>query len=153
MYMICFTLKLIKSLRKDVSYSYNVTSNLLLFLSIVTTDLEVSQLIGVLVGGNDVQEITKLLLLQVLLGEVLQVSLRERKFSSNVNLGLLAGDLDLGTKVTSLAVDLDAIMKELLEGGSIENLILNRITTINSELGNSLLGRLLGNLLRKRYKK
>lgn len=121
--------------------------NLLLFFSITTGDLEVSQFVGVLGTGNDVQEITKLLLLQVLLGQVLQVSLGEWKFSSDVNLSLLTGDLDLGAKVASLAVDLDAVVQVLLESSSIEDLVFDWLPAVNGELGDRLLGALLNDLL------
>ena len=64
----------------------------LLFV-VISIDVEVPEFVGLLVWGNNVQEVTELLLLQVLLGQVLEVSLGEWQFSSNVDLGLFAGDL------------------------------------------------------------
>ena len=61
------------------------------------------------------QEITKLLLLKELLGQVLKVSLGEGKLGGNVKLGLVSGDGHLGTEVSGLAIDLNTIMEELLE--------------------------------------
>ena len=46
------------------------------------------------------QEITKLLLLEELLGQVLEVSLGKGKLGSDVKLGLVSGDSHLSTKVT-----------------------------------------------------
>lgn len=92
------------------------------------------------------------MLLQVLLGKVLQISLGEWKLGSDVDLGLLAVDLDLGSEVASLAVNLDAVVEVLLESSSIEDLVLNRFTAVNGELGNSLLGGLLGSFLRLQRK-
>lgn len=46
------------------------------------------------------QEITKLLLLEELLGQVLKVSLGEGKLGGDVKLGLLSGDGHLGAKVS-----------------------------------------------------
>jgi hypothetical protein len=125
----------------------NDCRGLLVLLGISTADLEVSQLVGVLAGRDDVQEITQLLLLEVLLGQVLQVSLGKGKLSLDVDLGLLAGDDDLGTEVASLVVDLDAVVEELLEGDGVEDLVLNGVAAVNGELGDSLLDRLLDNLL------
>lgn len=119
----------------------------LLLLSLTTADLEVSQLVRVLAVGNNVQEITKLGLLQELLGQVLQVSLGERKLSRDRHLGLVRGDFDLASKLASLAVDLDAVVKELVEGVDIEHLIIHRLGAVNGELGNGLLSGSLNRLL------
>jgi hypothetical protein len=129
-----------------------VTPHLLLLVSTRGADLEVAELVGVLRRGDDVKEITELLLLQVLLGEVLEVSLRERKLGGDADLGLVAGDGNLLTEVAGLAVDLDSIVEELLEGSNIEYLVLNRGGTIDGELGNGLLAGLLDGLLRFREK-
>lgn len=95
------------------------------------------------------QEISQLLLLQVLLGQVLQISLGEGQLSSDDDLGLVAGDSHLGAQLTGLAVDLDAVVQELLEGGRVQNLVLNGLPQINGELGNVLLGTLLDRLLKR----
>ena len=129
-----------------------VPAHLLLLVSTRGADLEVAELVGVLRRGDDVKEITELLLLQVLLGEVLEISLGERKLGSDVNLGLVTGDGNLLTEVAGLAVDLDSIVEELLEGRNIEYFVLNRGGTIDGELGNGLLAGLLDGLLRFRDK-
>lgn len=49
----------------------------LLLFGLVVTEVIVAQLVRVLVGGNDTQELTELLLLQELLGQVLDVALAE----------------------------------------------------------------------------
>lgn len=89
------------------------------------------------------QEITQLLLLEVLLGQVLQVSLGERKLSSDDDLGLVTGNGDLGAEITGFAVDLDSVVKELLEGGRVEDLVLHWLPAVDGELGNVLLADLL----------
>lgn len=123
------------------------TCLLLLVLGITAADLEVAELVRVLVVGDDVQEIAELLLLQVLLGQVLDVALGERKLSSDVNLGLVAGHSDLAAELASLAVDLDLVVQELLESGRVEDLVLNGLPAVDGELGNALLGGLLNNRL------
>merc|ERR1719240_2584951 len=84
-------------------------------LLVVLVDVEVAQLVRALVWGDDTKEITELLLLQVLLGKVLQVALRERRLGLHLDLGLLARHLDLLAEVTGLALNLDALLQVLLE--------------------------------------
>lgn len=55
-----------------------------------------------------------LLLLQVLLGKVLEVALRECDVCCDSNLCLITGNCDHLTKVSCFAVDLDSIQQELL---------------------------------------
>jgi hypothetical protein len=130
-----------------------------------------------------VKEITKLLLLEELLGQVLKVSLGEGKLGGDVKLRLVSGDGHLGAEVTceddtyteergdtvsthslswrvkkekvrylistltGLAVDLNAIMQELLEGDGVKDLVFHRLPTVNGELGEVLLLRLLVSFL------
>lgn len=63
----------------------NQQSEYLLFVSLglVVDDGEVSQLVSVAVAGDDVQVVAELLLLEVLLREVLEVALRERRLCSH----------------------------------------------------------------------
>jgi len=116
---------------------------LFLGLLIITAgDAEVSELVSVLVGGNNAQVIAELLLLEVTLGEVLELTLGEAKVGGRGDgeLVLLAGDDDVvGSEGTGLTVDLDAIVKVLLEGGNIEDLILNGSRAVKDELDGLLL--------------
>lgn len=89
--------------------------------------------------------ITELLLLEVLLGQVLQVSLGEGELGGDADLGLVSGEGDLGAEVSGLAVHLDLVVQELLEAGNIKDGIGHRGAAVNHELGNGgLLGALLG---------
>lgn len=55
------------------------------------------------------------MLLQELLGEVLEVALREGSGGDNGDLGVVAtGDSDGFTEVVGAAADLDAVVQELL---------------------------------------
>lgn len=89
------------------------------------------------------QEISQLLLLQVLLGQVLEVSLGERKLSVDDDLGLVSGDGHLAAELTGLAVDLDSVVQELLEGSGVKDLVLHRGGEVDGELGHGLLAGLL----------
>jgi hypothetical protein len=91
--------------------------------------------------------ITELLLLEVLLGEVLEVPLGEGSFCGDLKLGLVAGDGDGFTKNTSLAVYLDAVVEELLEGSRVEHVVIDRGGAVDRELQDLLLSFLRGGFL------
>lgn len=55
----------------------------------------------------------------------------------------LLGDLDRVAKLARLAVDLDAVVKELLKGGRVENVVVDRDRVVNVELVKGL-ARVLG---------
>lgn len=74
---------------------YQPTTDLLGLLGGV--NLEVLELKCTLGGGNYVKEITQLLLLQILLGQILQVSLGEWELGVDNHLGLVSGDGHLGS--------------------------------------------------------
>jgi hypothetical protein len=55
--------------------------------------------------------------------------------SDNLDLAIAnLGDDDLVTKVTDAALDLDAVVEELLEGGDIEDLVVGGLRSIDDEL-------------------
>jgi len=101
----------------------------------VYLDIEDLDLVGTLGGGHDVHEVGQVDLLDVLLAEVLEVSLGEGHLGGHDQLGLLAGDGHLGTEVTSLTVDLDSVVKELLEVLEHEDTLVHGLGTLDDELG------------------
>ena len=121
--------------------------HLILLLGITTADLEVSQLVSALGGSDNVQEISQLLLLKILLGQVFQVSLGKRSLSVDNDLGLISADGHLTSQLTGLAVNLNSVVKELLERGRVQDLILHGSRAVNGELRNGLLARLLDGFL------
>ncbi len=133
--------------REIGAFHTHSTTNLLLFLALAGVDLEVLELKGALRSGDHVQVVAQLLLLQVLLGQVLEVSLGKGQLGSDQDLGLVARDHHLGSEVSSLAAHLDAVVQILLEGGGVDDLVLHGLVEINGELGNSLLSYLLHSLL------
>ena len=56
-------------------------------LGVIFINVVISQLVGVGVGCDDTKEVTKLLLLQVLLSQIFQVSLGEWGMSLNLDSG------------------------------------------------------------------
>ena len=130
---------------KDLKTRMIFSASNLLFISLViaTSDLVVFQLVRVLGLGNNTQVITQLLLLEVSLGEVLQLTFGESKVlgAGNGDLGGVTGDNNATlSEVSSLSIsDLDALIEVLLEGSDVKNLIVNRSCAVNDELDGALL--------------
>ena len=120
---------------------------LLVVRIVASTDRKVFHFIRVLTGGNNTEVITKLLLLQVSLGKVLQLTLAELEVSwtGDSQLCAVSGDNDiLGREVSSLSINLDSVMKVLFELGHIEDLIVHGLCAVNDELGGGFLSLDLG---------
>jgi len=84
--------------------------------------VEVTELIAVLLVGDDAKEVTELLLLEVLLGQVLHVALGHWDGRVDDDLGLsLSGNLDGLTEVTCLVVNLDSVTEKLLLRSTIDH--------------------------------
>ena len=64
--------------------------SILVLLGILLVNIVVAQLIGILGGSNHMKPVAQLLLLEVLLREVLEVPLRERRVRIDLHLGLVA---------------------------------------------------------------
>jgi hypothetical protein len=68
--------------------------------------------------------------------QVFQVSSRERNVGQDLNLSVTSlADRDVVAEVPGAAVDLDAVVKELLEGGDVEDLIVDRLRAVDDVLG------------------
>ena len=121
----------------------------LLLNVLVLVDLEVAERVGVVGGSDDAEEVLKVVLLEVLLGEVLEVTLREGDRRGEDKLvawgelvvldgsknGLtVVGNGDEVTKLAGLAVDLDAVVKELLESRTVEDVVGRGDRVVNVEL-------------------
>jgi hypothetical protein len=72
-------------------------------------------------------------LLQVLLGQVLQVALGETDIGLDADALIITGDLNTLSEVASSASDLDAGSEELCEVGSVEDLVLDGLGAVNGE--------------------
>ena len=67
--------------------------------------------------------------------QVLEVTTRERNVSDNLDLAITRlGDVDLVTEVTDTALDLDAVVEELLEGRDVEDLVARGLRGVDDEL-------------------
>lgn len=82
-------------------------------------NVEIFQGVSALVGRYNSDPISELLLLQELLGQILDVSLREGSMGLDLDDRSISGDGDLVTQLAGLAVDLDPLLQEgLLRGDS-----------------------------------
>merc|ERR1740121_729678 len=116
---------------------YNGRSHSLVVLVLI--DIEVPELVGCLVWRDDSEEVAELLHLQILLGQVLQIPLREGELWAHRDLGLVAGDGDLVTEVASLAIHLDPILIKLLQLLRLENVVVVWLLAVHDELDDLLL--------------
>jgi len=67
--------------------------------------------------------------------QVLEVAAREFLVRNNLDLAItLLRDLDGVTEVTGTAVNLYAVVKELLKGSDIEDLVIRRLGGVDDEL-------------------
>jgi hypothetical protein len=68
--------------------------------------------------------------------QVLEVATGEGDVSNDLDLALASlGDDDVVTEVADTALDLDAVVEELLEGGDIEDLVASGLRSVDDELG------------------
>jgi hypothetical protein len=119
----------------------NLFRLLVVLVSLVVDDVEELELVDTARGGDDAEPVTELLLLEELLGQVLEVATREGNVSNNLDLAVTRlGDDDLVTKVADTALDLDAVVEELLEGRDVEDLVARGLRSVDDVLLSDLLG-------------
>jgi hypothetical protein len=105
-----------------------------LLVGSILLDVEILDLIVGLVGGDNVQEFSKTVLLEVLLGQVLKISLGEGDIGVDVDDFVGVGDLDAVTQFTDLSVNLDSLSEELSEVAGVEDLVLNGSGAVDGEV-------------------
>lgn len=67
--------------------------------------------------------------------QVLEVATREGDVGNNLDLAITdLGDDDLVTEVADTALDLDAVVKELLESGDVEDLVAHGLRSVDDIL-------------------
>ena len=104
-----------------------------LFVSLLL-NVEVPDLVGVLVAGHDIEELPERMLLEVLLGEVLQVSLGEGDAGADGDSLGVPSDSHVGAQMPCLVVDFDLLPEEVGEGVGAEDLVLHWLAAVDSEL-------------------
>lgn len=74
------------------------------------------------------------MLLQISLGQVLEVPFREGDAGADCNLGSVFGDLDLLTELAQLAVDFDPLAQVLGEVGGDEHFIADGLGAVDGKI-------------------
>lgn len=91
------------------------------------------QTVLVLSDGDESDPVSDLVLLQVSLGQVLQVLTGELGVRDNNDLVSLLGDGDVGTQVTNVTTDLDVVNQVLSVRGRVENTLLSWSGSVDGE--------------------
>jgi hypothetical protein len=130
---------------------------LVVLVNLVVNDVEELELVDTTGGGDHAEPVTELLLLEELLGavgyelepsvsmivgevrvggiQVLQVAAGEVVVGNDLDLAVtLLGDNDGLAEVVGAALDLDALLEELLEGGDIEDLVVGGLRSVDDVL-------------------
>lgn len=116
-------------------------SLLVILIGVIVDDVEELELVHTAGGGDDTEPVTELLLLEELLGQVLEVAARQLVVGNDLDLAVARLlDDDVVAQVVGAAVDLDAVLEELLEGGDVEDLVASRLRSVDDELLGLLLG-------------
>lgn len=113
-------------------------------------DVEIFDLISSLTSGNDVQEFSQAVLLQILFSQVFQVSLGEGNVGWNCDLAGIAGNSDIITQMSDFTSDFDSCLQELGKVVGVEDLIFNGFWAVDGEVVADFL--LLGNSFTHGYK-
>ena len=100
-------------------------------ISLVVVDGEELEFVDVLVGGDDSQVLTELLFLEVLLGQILEVSLGEGNLALNDSGVLVLANGDNLAKVGLLTLNLDVVNEPLDEVSENENVVLNGVSALD----------------------
>lgn len=120
-----------------IYYKSKLKKNLFFFFFVfIIGNVEVTKFEGLLVSSDNTEPVTDLVLLQELLGEVLEVTLGEGNVSNNSDLVVSrARDSNSFTEVVGTTIDLDTVVEVLFESGSVKDLVVGRTGTVNDELG------------------
>merc|ERR1712083_823881 len=117
-----------------LSWSQNRPSLFLVGVLVLALDLEVPELVRGARVGDDVKPVAQLVLLEELLGQVLEVPLGERRLRNDCDDRAVALDLHGIPQLAGLAVDLDAVVQELLESARVHDAIIDRLGAVDGEL-------------------
>lgn len=108
---------------------------LLILLVLVANDVVEAELVDTLGGGDDTEPVTELLLLEELLGQVLEVATGELLVGDDLDLAVVeVGDGDGLAEVTGAAVNLDAGLEEGGEGRWVEDLVVGWLRSVDDVL-------------------
>ena len=119
-------------------------SLIVFFLILFIVNLEVSEFIGVAGRRHHPEPIPQVVLLEVLLGQVLEVALGEGHGGGDHQAVLLPGQGDVLAQVAGLASNLDALLEVGLKVSAVHDAVLHRVGAVNGEAEHGLLANLDG---------
>lgn len=109
--------------------------SLVILLLALTNDVEELQAVLALAGADHTEPVTELLLLQKLLGQVLEVATGEVLVCDDLDLAVAeVGDGNVVAEVTGAALDLDALLEEGGESRGVEDAVLGWLLGVDDEL-------------------
>ena len=118
-----------------VGYRNQAIRLVLLLLTLLTNNVEELEGVLALVGGDDTEPVTELLLLEELLGQVLEVATGELLVGNDLDATIAeVGDVDLLAEVAGEAVNLDALLEESGEGRGVEDAVVHGLGSVDDEL-------------------
>ena len=97
-------------------------------------NVEVSELIGVLIRRSHVEIVSEILLLEILLCEVLKVSLGEGNLRSNSDLLISVRDSQILSKISGGTSNLNLGLEELGEVRNHEDFVFNWLSAVDVEV-------------------
>lgn len=115
--------------------AYPCKTLVLVLLSIISNNVEELEAVLALGGADHTQPVTELLLLEELLGQVLEVATAEVLVCDDLNLAITdVGDGDILAEVSGATINLDALLEEGSESGGVEDAILGGLLGVDDEL-------------------
>ena len=96
-------------------------------------DVEVLDLVGIFAVCDDVEELSETVSLEVLLGEVLEISLGEGDVSSDGDLFVFALDIDCASEFSSSSVDFDSLSEIFGEVVGVKDFIFDGFGAVDGE--------------------
>jgi len=114
----------------------------LILILVITRTIDVveAKLIGVFCWRNNPNPVAKGILLQEFFGQILEIAFGQRNIGCDSELGAaIASYFDVVSKLAGFAIDLDAVVQELFEIGTVKDTITGRLWVIDDEfmLGSS----------------
>ena len=107
----------------------------IIVITLLTDHIEELKAVLALVRADDSQPIPQLLLLEELLGQVLEVPSAELLVRYNLDLAIAqVGDVDGVAEVSCAAVNFDALLEKGCEGGWVEDAVVCWLGCVDGEL-------------------
>jgi len=112
-----------------------LTSLVLLLLTLIANHVEELEAVLALLRADNTEPVAQLLLLEELLGEVLEVAAGEVLVGDNLDAAVAkVVDVDVVAQIAGAAVDLDALLQEGGEGAGVEDAVVDGLGGVDGEL-------------------